>query len=76
MSARVARRSVIYEAYRALLFKGLSPHEASAALAQTAGLVPTIDVDAPEPAPEITWRWQEVSRLLFLRWMVESGRIN
>ena len=46
MSSRVVRRSVVYESYRALLIKGLSPQEASTAVAVEAGLVPP-EADGP-----------------------------
>lgn len=70
--ARQGQTQTVHDRYRQLLRAGFSRREA-------AGLIARIDgVDRHQEGDElcgVEWRWQEIARLEFLRYLVATGRL-
>lgn len=74
MDTRVANKdSTVHERYRRLIRAGFTRTEA-------AGLIAHIDgVDHHHEGEDLcgaAWRWQEIARLEFLRYLVATGRLR
>jgi hypothetical protein len=63
----------IHERYRRLLRAGFSPSEATSLIARVDGLDRHSEGEMPSGT---IWRWQEIARIEFLRFLVDSGRLG
>ena len=59
--------------YRSLVCAGLEPREAAALVAHADGIDRHHEGEA---LCNVTWRWQEIARLEFLRFLVATGRLT
>jgi hypothetical protein len=63
----------VHQRYRQLLRAGFTPGEAASLIARADGL--DHHAEGEEPTGSM-WRWQEIARLEFLRFLVDSGRLQ
>ena len=65
--------STVHERYRSLQRAGFTEQESASLIACADG----IDRHAEGELPSgVIWRWQEIARLEFLRYLVDTGRLS
>jgi hypothetical protein len=66
------RTLAVRDRYRTLLRAGFTQHEATSLIAHADGIE-----GHPEGAQPsgVSWRWQEIARIEFLRYLVQTGRL-
>jgi hypothetical protein len=64
--------NTVHERYRQLIVAGFNQHEAASLIALVDGIDRHAEGESPSGA---TWRWQEIARLEFLRFLAETGRL-
>jgi hypothetical protein len=67
------RANTIHERFRHLVRAGFSPSEATSLIARADGLDRHSEGELPSGS---TWQWQEIARVEFLRFLVDSGRLG
>jgi hypothetical protein len=67
------RGETVHQRYRQLLRAGFSAKDAASLIALADGIERHAEGEAPSGA---TWRWQEIARLEFLRFLVDAGRLR
>jgi hypothetical protein len=69
----VSTRPTVAARCRSLVCAGLEPREAAALVAHADGIDRHLE---GEELCNVTWRWQEIARLEFLRFLVTTGRLT
>ena len=67
-----APRATVRQRYSQLLRAGFTAQESAALIAKIDGIDRHAEGQSP---PASVWRWQEITRLEFLRYLARSGRI-
>jgi hypothetical protein len=63
----------VHQRYRQLLRSGFTPQEAAALIALAAGIARHAEGESPVST---AWRWQEISRIEFIGFLAQSGRVG
>jgi cytochrome P450 len=63
----------IHQRYRRLLRAGFTPDESAALIALADGIGRHAEGESPAPS---TWRWKEISRIEFMGYLAQSGRLG
>jgi cytochrome P450 len=69
----VTSKRTVHQRYRQLLVAGFSPQESAALIALADGIARHAEGESPA---ETTWRWQEISRIEFVRYLAGNGRLG
>jgi hypothetical protein len=72
-NALTSSRPTVHQRYRQLLRAGFTAQEAAALIARADGIDRHAEGELPNQS---AWRWQEIARLEFLRFLVDSGRLR